>query len=94
MIGGWTAAIPEPRLGPVGGVFWLAGLLVLAIVTWQSGVLSRWSGVLWFSGALIYASTVPGGPQDDPRVASLLGAVLIAAGFAIAGFGMLKAQGS
>ena len=94
VIGGWTAAIPEPRLGPVGGIMWLVGLLILAIVTWQSGVLSRWAGVLWFSGALVYASTVPTGPQDDPRVFSLLGALLIAAGFAIAGLGMLSLEGS
>jgi len=94
VIGGWTAAIPEPRLGPVGGIFWLVGLLLLAIVTWRSGVLSRWAGVLWFSGALVYASTVPAGPQDDPRVASLIGAGLIAAGFSLAGFGMLNPEGS
>ena len=94
VVGGWTAAIPEPRLGPVGGIMWLVGLLILAIVTWQSGVMSRWAGVLWFSGALVYASTVPTGPQDDPHVGSLLGAVLIAAGLAMAGFGMLSLEDS
>jgi hypothetical protein len=88
VIGGWTAAIPEPRLGPVGGMMWLVGLLILAIVSWQSSVLPRWAGVLWFAGALAYASTVPAGPQDEPRVVSLLGALIFAAGFAIAGFGM------
>ena len=92
VIGGWTAAIPEPRLGPVGGIMWLIGLLVLAIVTWRGGVLSRWAGIVWFSGALVYASSVPAGPQDDPRVVSLLGAVLIAAGFAMAGFGILSLE--
>ena len=71
----------------------LVGLLILAIVTWQSGVLSRWAEVLWFSGALVYASTVPAGPQDDPRVGSLLGALIFAAGFAIAGFGMFSIEG-
>jgi hypothetical protein len=92
VIGGWTAAIPEPRLGPVGGIMWLIGLLILAIVTWRGGVLSRWAGFVWFSGALVYASTVPAGPRDDPRIVSFLGAVLIAAGFAMAGFGILSLE--
>ena len=93
VIGGWTAAIAESRLGPVGGIMRLVGLLILAIVTWQSGVLSRWAGVLWFSGALVYASTVPAGPQDHPRVGSPLGALIFAAGFAIAGFAMFSIEG-
>ncbi|HEX9855463.1 MAG TPA: hypothetical protein VGC47_09125 [Acidimicrobiia bacterium] len=41
VIGGWTAAIPEPTLGPIGGVLWLTGRLILAIVTWHAGVLPR-----------------------------------------------------
>lgn len=89
VIGGWTALIPEPRLGPVGGMLWLAGLLILAVVTWQGGVLARWTGVLWFVGAVLFAVGVPAGPEDSPRVAALLGSLLIAAGFAWAGVGML-----
>lgn len=90
VIGGWMAAIPEPRLGPLGGVLWLGGLLILAVVTWQGGVLPRWAGVLWFAGALLYAAGVPGGPDVAPRISALLGAVLIAGGLGWAGIGILN----
>lgn len=89
VVGGWTAAIPEPRLGPVGGLLWISGLLILAVVTWQGGVLARWAGVLWIVGAVLYATGVPAGPDDTPRVTALLGALLVAAGFAWAGQSML-----
>jgi len=89
VVGGWTAAIPEPRLGPIGGLLWLSGLLILAVVTWQSGVLARWAGVLWFVGAVVYATGVPAGPDDTPRVTALIGALLIAAGFSWAGSSIL-----
>ncbi len=90
VIGGWAAAIPEPRLGPLGGMIWLAGLLILAIVTWQAGVLPRWAGVFWFFGAVLYATGVPAGPDDAPRVTALIGAVMIAIGFGWAGISMIS----
>lgn len=90
VIGGWSAAIPEPRLGPVGGMLWLAGLLILAIVTWQGGVLPRWSGVLWFAGAVVYATGLPAGPDDQPGVAALIGALIIAGGLGWAGVSMVS----
>lgn len=89
IVGGWTAAIPEPRLGPVGGLLWISGLLILAVVTWQGDVLAGWSGVLWFVGAVVYATGVPAGPEDSPRLTALIGALLVAAGFAWAGQSML-----
>lgn len=92
VIGGWTAAIPEPRLGPIGGLLWLAGLLILAVFTWQAGVLPRWAGVFWFVGAVLYATGVPGGPDDLPRVTALVGALLIAVGFGWAGTGILTIE--
>ena len=89
LVGGWTAAIPEPRLGPVGGLLWISGLLILAVVTWQGDVLARWAGVLWFIGAVVYATGVPSGPEDAPRVTALIGSLLVAAGFGWAGGSML-----
>lgn len=89
IVGGWTAVIPEPRLGPIGGMLWLTGLLILAIVTWQGGVLTRWAGVLWFVGAVVYATGLPSTPEAEPRATALVGALLVAAGFGWAGVSML-----
>lgn len=66
VVGGWTTVIPEPQLGPIGGLIWLVGLLILAVVTWQSGVLARWAGIVWLVGAVVFATAVPSGPDDSP----------------------------
>lgn len=90
VIGGWTTAIPEPRLGPVGGIMWITGLLILAVVTWQGDVLPKWSGVIWMVGVIVYVATVPTNVNDTPRVASLVGATVIAIGLAWAGAGIVR----
>jgi hypothetical protein len=90
VIGGWNAAIPEPRLGPLGGVTWLSGLLILAVVTWRAGVLPGWAGVLWMAGAVLYATGVPVSADDPGRITGLIGSVLIAAGFGWAGATLLS----
>ncbi len=89
VVGGWTTAIPEPRLGPIGGGLWLLGLLVLAVVTWQTEVLPRLAGVAWMLGALVYVAGVPDGPDDPPTVTALVGASVFAAGIGWAGIAML-----
>jgi hypothetical protein len=88
IIGGWNVAIPEPQLGPIGGVLWLIGLLGLAIVTWRSDILPGWAGVLWTVGAVVYATGVPDGPNDAPGTIALVGAVGIAAGFGWVGIAL------
>ncbi len=89
VIGGWATAIPEPRLGPIGGGLWLIGLLLLAIVTWQTDVLPRFAGVVWMVGALIYVTGVPDGPDDPPTIRALVGASLFAAGIGWSGIAIL-----
>jgi hypothetical protein len=73
-------------------VLWLAGLLLLGVATWQAGVLPRWTGVLWFGGALLYVTGVPSGPEDAPRITALMGAFVMAAGFGWAGVSMLSLE--
>ena len=90
VIGGFTAAIPEPRLGPIGGGLWLLGLLILAVVTWQAGVLPGWAGVLWMLGALVYATGVPDGPDEAGGMVALVGASGFAAGLAWAGIAIIN----
>lgn len=92
VIGGWDTAIPEPRLGPLGGVLWLTGLLALSIVTWRAGVFPRWAGVLWMVGAILYATGVPANAGDPGRITGLIGAGFIAVGFAWAGLTMLELE--
>ncbi|MDX1469310.1 MAG: hypothetical protein R3258_08205 [Acidimicrobiia bacterium] len=90
VIGGWTPAIPEPTLGPIGGGLWLVGLLILAVVTWQGGVLPQWSGVVWMLGALTYVSSVPDGPDDPPTLVALVGASAFAVGIGWAGVAIVS----
>jgi hypothetical protein len=92
VVGGWDVAIPEPQLGPIGGVLWLIGLLLLAVVTWRSSVLPGWAGVLWTIGAVVYATGVPDGPQDVPGAAALIGAAGIAVGFGWAGVALMNLE--
>jgi hypothetical protein len=89
VVGGWTATIPEPRLGPIGGLLWISGLLILAVATWQTGVLTRWVGIIWLVGAVVYATGLPAGPQDTPRATAIVGALIVAVGFTWAGTSML-----
>jgi hypothetical protein len=89
VIGGWTAVIPEPVLGPVAGAVWLTGMLILAVVNWQGGTLPQWAGVLWFVGAVAYATGVPAGPDQPPKVTALMGALAITAGIGWAGLDMI-----
>lgn len=89
VVGGWEAAVPEPRLGPIGGILWIVGLAILAIATWRGGVLPGATGVLWLSGAVVYAAGVPTASEDASGAVALVGAAMFAAGFAWAGIAIL-----
>jgi hypothetical protein len=61
-----------------------AGNVLLGVAVWRSGVLPKWTGALWASGAvfmyplgLVYAATI--GPQSTPPTV-LVGAALLVIG--------------
>jgi hypothetical protein len=82
VIGGQENAIPEPTLGPVAGLSFTLGFVLLGLGSWMGGVTPRWAALLWAVGAAVWLIGVA---MIPPGLLTLIGAFVFGAGLIGAG---------
>jgi len=79
-----SPAIPEPSLGPLGGLAWALGMVALAVAAWRAGSVPAAGALLWIAGTVVYEGGVA-----TYSVGAVIGAVIFAVGFGWAGWALM-----